>query len=105
MKKLARLHCKMRFEPESESRTQYCLSLKSHELACLGQQAVVKKQLVVKNKLLKALEVLAIPLSCMRVCRGLPSPSDSQIHLSKHWPAHPASLPTPSRNNTAGQRL
>lgn len=47
-----RLHGKTRFEPGSESRTQYCLALKSHELAGLGQQAAVKS---------KALEVLAIP--------------------------------------------
>lgn len=43
--------------------------------------------------------ILAIPLSCIRVCLGLPNPRDSHIHLSKRWPAYPASLSTPSRNN------
>lgn len=61
-----RCHYETGFEPGSESRSQYCLAQRSHELAWagLGQQAAVKS---------RASEVLATPSPCIGTRAGYPA--------------------------------
>lgn len=77
------------FALASEFRANYCLALKSQELAWASW---------------------AGPTSCCKIeslggssypftIRALLSPPDSHIDVNKSWLAHPASLSTPSRNN------